>query len=327
MDVSEKWGDSIEIATQLVLADLGATLDEVEIEVLEQPSKGFLGFGAKLALVRGTRKPKEKPLQEAAAAEAPAPVQKKTAEEINAKFDKAAEEAQKRRALEPQDPSEKREREGGRGRRDDRSRNRGRRDDRGDRRGSDRKSGGRRNDRRNNKPEKRDYDKIIGESEPIMPIIDKAALSDMPQDHPAIAFLEGVVAEMGLSITVKGKTDGKDLFMELEGKDTGTVIGKRGATLDAIQYLTSLVVNKDDGEYIRVVVDAEEYRAKREKSLEKLAMRLADKVVRSRRSFKLEPMNPYERKVIHATLQKDDRVVTRSEGQDPYRRVIIELTK
>ncbi|MBF1173560.1 MAG: hypothetical protein HXL92_06270, partial [[Eubacterium] sulci] len=88
---------------------------------------------------------------------------------------------------------------------------------------------------------------------------------------------------------------------------------------------TSLVVNKGNGEYIRVVVDAENYRAKREKALEKLAKRLAEKVVRSRRPFKLEPMNPYERKIIHATLQKDPRVTTKSEGQDPYRRIHIEL--
>ena len=130
---------------------------------------------------------------------------------------------------------------------------------------------------------------------------------------------------MDIDVTAVGKTDGKDVYMFIDGKDSGTIIGKRGATLDAIQYLTSLVVNKAGGEYVRVVVDAENYRAKREKTLEKLAMRMADKVARSRRSFKLEPMNPYERKVIHATLQKDGRVVTRSEGQDPLRRVVIDV--
>ena len=85
------------------------------------------------------------------------------------------------------------------------------------------------------------------------------------------------------------------------------------------------MVNKDNSNYVRVVVDAENYRAKREKTLEKLANRLADKVVKTKRSVRLEPMNPYERKVIHATLQSNPRVTTRSEGQDPYRRVIIEL--
>ena len=162
-------------------------------------------------------------------------------------------------------------------------------------------------------------------SEPVIPEIDMSSLNDLEEDNAAFVFLKGLVEEMGIELDVVGKTDGTDLFFLLEGKDSGTVIGKRGATLDAIQYLTSLVVNKGNGEYIRVVVDAENYRAKREKALEKLAKRLAEKVVRSRRPFKLEPMNPYERKIIHATLQKDPRVTTKSEGQDPYRRIHIEL--
>ena len=91
-----------------------------------------------------------------------------------------------------------------------------------------------------------------------------------------------------------------------------------------MQYLASLVVNKDEDKYTRVVVDAENYRAKREKTMEALAQRLASKVSKSKRSVKLEPMNPYERKVIHATLQNHPHVVTRSEGQDPYIRVVIE---
>ena len=93
----------------------------------------------------------------------------------------------------------------------------------------------------------------------------------------------------------------------------------------AIQYLTSLVVNKDKSDYVKVVIDAENYRAIRAETLEKLAHRLAGKVVRTRRPVKLEPMNPYERKVIHSTLQDDPEVLTRSEGEDPYRKIIIEL--
>ncbi|MBQ3123142.1 MAG: KH domain-containing protein, partial [Firmicutes bacterium] len=116
------------------------------------------------------------------------------------------------------------------------------------------------------------------------------------------------------------------IYIDIDGKDAGTIIGKRGQTLDAVQYLTSLVANKEEGKkYTRVVVDAENYRAKRERTLEQLAYRLADKVTRTRKSIKLEPMNPYERKVIHATLQSNPHVTTRSEGEEPYRRVIIEL--
>ena len=130
---------------------------------------------------------------------------------------------------------------------------------------------------------------------------------------------------MGLEVDIAAKEGKKSLYIDINGKDSGTIIGKRGQTLDAIQYLTSLVVNKENEDYTRVVVDAENYRAKREKTLEQLAIRLAGKVARTKRSVRLEPMNPYERKVIHATLQNHPQVMTRSEGQDPYRRVIIEL--
>ena len=128
---------------------------------------------------------------------------------------------------------------------------------------------------------------------------------------------------MGLDLDITARKGEDMLFINVQGKDSGTIIGKRGQTLDAIQYLTSLVVNKDQDKYVRVVIDAENYRAKREKTLEALALRLANKVVKTRRSVKLEPMNHYERKVIHATLHDHPKVTTRSEGQDPYRRVII----
>ena len=129
---------------------------------------------------------------------------------------------------------------------------------------------------------------------------------------------------MGLNLTVKAFSNEDCIYIQINGKDSGTIIGKRGQTLDSIQYLTSLVVNKDSEKYIRVIVDAENYRERREKTLEQLAKRLAEKVNRTGRSVRLEPMNPYERKVIHATLQKYSGVTTRSEGEEPYRRVIIE---
>ena len=131
--------------------------------------------------------------------------------------------------------------------------------------------------------------------------------------------------KMGIDLSFSVK-EGKDIvFVEITGKDTGTIIGKRGATLDAVQCLASYVVNKEKGKYIRVILDAENYRSKREKTLVNLANRLAGKVERTKKSVTLEPMNPYERKVIHCTLQNHPRVKTRSEGKDPYRKVIIEL--
>ncbi len=147
------------------------------------------------------------------------------------------------------------------------------------------------------------------------------------EDHPALDFLRETTEKMGLHLDIKGKMSSSCIYIDIKGKDSGTIIGKRGQTLDAIQYLTSLVVNKENDKYIRVVVDAEDYRAKREKTLEQLANRLADKVVKTKKNVRLEPMNPYERKVIHATLQSNPNVTTKSEGEEPYRRVIIELTK
>lgn len=107
----------------------------------------------------------------------------------------------------------------------------------------------------------------------------------------------------------------------------GILIGKRGQTLDALQYLISLAVNKKSDSYIRVKLDTENYRARRKETLENLAKNIAFKVKRTKRSFALEPMNPYERRIIHATLQNDKYVATRSEGEEPYRKVIVYLKK
>jgi spoIIIJ-associated protein len=132
---------------------------------------------------------------------------------------------------------------------------------------------------------------------------------------------------MGIDLDFSVRAGEELVFVEITGKDTGTIIGKRGSTLDAVQCLASYVVNKDSDKYIRVILDAENYRAKRERTLEQLANRLAAKVIKTRKHIRLEPMNPYERKVIHATLQKNPNITTRSEGEEPYRRVVIELKK
>ena len=281
MKVSEKWGTDVDTAVELALQELNASKEEVDIEVLEQPSRGFFGIGSKLALVRVSLNDKEEENKQELAEE----IQEIPTEDANIDGEKVSEEK-----IETKQKSSSQKKKKKKSMRNDRPR-----------------------------------DDENQTSEPVIPEIDMSSLNDLEEDNAAFVFLKGLVEEMGIELDVVGKTDGTDLFFLLEGKDSGTVIGKRGATLDAIQYLTSLVVNKGNGEYIRVVVDAENYRAKREKSLEKLAKRLAEKVVRSRRPFKLEPMNPYERKIIHATLQKDPRVTTKSEGQDPYRRIHIEL--
>ena len=118
-----------------------------------------------------------------------------------------------------------------------------------------------------------------------------------------------------------------EMNIDLEGSDMGILIGKRGQTLDALQYLIRLAVNKKSESYIKVKLDTENYRARRKETLENLAKNIAFKVKRTKRSFALEPINPYERRIIHSTLQNDKYVATKSEGEEPYRKVIVYLKK
>lgn len=128
-------------------------------------------------------------------------------------------------------------------------------------------------------------------------------------------------------ITIDYSEENNSMNINLEGPEMGILIGKRGQTLDALQYLISLFVNKESENYIRVKLDTENYRARRKDTLENLAKNIAFKVKRSRRSVTLEPMNPYERRIIHSALQNDKYVATRSEGEEPYRKVVVYLKK
>ena len=140
-------------------------------------------------------------------------------------------------------------------------------------------------------------------------------------------FLDNVFKAMNMSVNIDVVKEGNEINIELSGDDMGVLIGKRGQTLDSLQYLTSLVVNKGTSEYIRVKVDTEDYRKRRKETLENLAKNLAYKVKRTKKSVSLEPMNPYERRVIHSALQNDKYVSTHSEGEEPYRKVVITLNK
>ena len=132
---------------------------------------------------------------------------------------------------------------------------------------------------------------------------------------------------MNLSVVVETSFDTSENNMDinLACDDMGVLIGKRGQTLDSMQYLVSLVVNKDEEEYIRIKVDTENYRERRKETLENLAKNIAFKVKRTRRDFALEAMNPYERRIIHSALQNDRYVETFSEGQEPYRHVVVRI--
>ena len=143
------------------------------------------------------------------------------------------------------------------------------------------------------------------------------------------SFLTDVFKAMKMSVETKIDYDEKNstLNVDIEGPDMGILIGKRGQTLDSLQYLISLIVNKGNGNYIRVKVDTENYRSRRQKTLENLAKNLSFKVKRTKRPVSLEPMNPYERRIIHSALQNDRYVTTHSEGEEPFRRVVISLKR
>lgn len=160
------------------------------------------------------------------------------------------------------------------------------------------------------------------------PAIIKAKVKDSVQDKVR-NFLEDVFKAMKLDVIIDLKYDEIDRTMniDLSGSEMGVLIGKRGQTLDSLQYLVSLVVNKDVEDYIRVKVDTENYRQRRRETLENLAKNIAYKVKRTKRPVSLEPMNPYERRVIHSALQNDRYVMTHSEGDEPFRHVVVALKR
>jgi spoIIIJ-associated protein len=136
-------------------------------------------------------------------------------------------------------------------------------------------------------------------------------------------FLKSILDEMNIDAKIETNQVEDAININIIGEDMAILIGKRGQTLDSLQYLVSLVVNKNRDHYLRVVLDTENYRAKRKETLESLAEKLASKVKKSRKNVILEPMNPYERRIIHSTLQNNPNVSTKSEGEEPYRKVVI----
>lgn len=147
---------------------------------------------------------------------------------------------------------------------------------------------------------------------------------EVPAEQQAREYIERLCELIGLSdIQIHIETSGKNMRINLTGPHLGTLIGKRGETMYALQYLLSLAINKEDGQYMHIELDIENYRKKRTAALEKLAQRMADKVIRSKRSTSLEYMQAYERRIIHATLQCNPLVTTKSIGEEPFRKVVI----
>ena len=293
------------------------TSDRLDYEVVEEGSSGFIGIGAKNAVIKARVKEESFTEIEEKRAEVTA-VEKAAAQEEKEKKEAekaAAKEAEKKaneervnklremNVLEEHDEEEirankKRDRE-----ERDAKRGRGRRDF-----------------------SKKKEEEVVVETKPSKPVKPVSEEDQVRLIAEAEKFLTDLFAAMKIETKITCTFDSEyTLNVELEGEEMGLLIGKRGQTLDSVQYLTSLVVNKGMEDYVRVKVDIEDYRKRRKDTLEKLAKNIAFKVKRNRRPVTLEPMNPYERRIIHSALQNDRYVTTHSEGEEPYRKVVVTL--
>lgn len=294
----EKTGKSVEDAVAEALKELNITAEQAEVEVIEEGKKGFFGFGRKDAKVRVSVKEQAAPAPQApektvgeATAEAVKAVKEAAAIAVNTVSKKA--DSVKTEAVIAADEFTKKAAAA----------------------------------------KEQAVDSAISALESLKserPVREprRYAVNDEAV-NAAKEFLQKVFNAMKIDVVMEkfiNKNDGSVTF-KLHGDDMGILIGKHGQTLDSLQYLTNLVANKNSSERVRVIIDVEDYRDRRVETLSRLAVRLADKVKRTGERVALEPMNPHERKIIHMALQGDRRVTTLSEGDDPYRHVVIELKK
>lgn len=287
MKYVETSGKTVDEAITAALLQLGLPSEQVEIEVLQESSKGVLGiFGAKEAKIRATAK--------TASAEEEIFSQVHTEpdgmETENPAVEEVKETPDTQQKESPETPYVM------------------------DTLVEDRLAAAK---ARENSPKEEEPEKIIEYSEDA-----KIA------QQAAIDFLTPVLKEMGIDAQISGKMEEEDvLLLDIAGEGLGVIIGKRGNTLDSLQYLTALVANKKTEGHIKIKLDAENYREKRRQTLEKLAVNLAKKVRKTNHRVALEPMNPYERRIIHSVLQSFNGVETHSEGEEPFRKVIISPVK
>lgn len=303
MDTITVSAKTLDEAITKALIDLGTTSDNLDYTIVEKGSAGLLGFIGAKPVVISAKKKREldtlddfldkdqeiKKQQEAARKEAKAAQKAAKSVEKEAKFVKEEKPAKEDKPMKPA---------------------------------------------RENKPAKEDKTlkehkavKEEGQDKPVT--ASKKSVDGTVYEESAKKFLTQMFAAMNMEveITASYHEGDKELYVDMSGADMGILIGKRGQTLDSLQYLVSLVVNKDCEGYVRVKLDTENYRARRKDTLEILAKNIAYKVKRTRRSVSLEPMNPYERRIIHSALQNDKFVITRSEGEEPFRHVVVSLKR
>ena len=285
------------------LIQLGVTSDQLEYDVIEKGNAGFLGIGRKQAVIKARRK-----------------VEKKVNDEPVIDFSDAVKGVMK----------------------DSKSDNYHKHNNRDNKKKKDNRK--KENYHKNNKnvtasekTEKVKEETVKTEKKekndkPHKPVqerkeIDLAKVEDITV-KTCEEFLTNVLKAMDMEVEIKTSIDEEGaLCIEMNGDNMGILIGKRGQTLDSLQYLTNRVANKAQDGYVRVKLDTEDYRRRRKETLENLAKNIAHKVKRTRRSVSLEPMNPYERRIIHSALQGDRSVTTHSEGEEPYRRVVVTLVR
>lgn len=256
---------------------LETSSDNIEYEVLENGSSGFLGFGSKPAVIRARKKESVEDILDTPLYAAQESVVKK--EEKPVKKEPARKESIKKETV--------------------------------------------KKDIFKKEPAyKESFEEV---REPVK--VSKAPANKEEVEKSAYEFLQGVFKAMEMNVEIKAEFSDDTLSVDLNGDDMGVLIGKRGQTLDSLQYLTSLVVNKGKASYTRVKLDTENYRNRRKETLENLARNIAFKVKKTKRPVFLEPMNPYERRIIHSALQNDPYVTTHSEGEEPYRKVVVTLKK
>ena len=294
--------------------ELGVSSDNLEYKVISEGSSGFLGFGSKPAIIKARKMlvMDEPELEDFVIT----PILKSEVKEEKKEVKETKKEFKKEFKKEKKDFKE--------------SKKEFKKDNKKEAKKEFKKEFKKEAPVKAAEPKKAVEEKVV--EEPVKKervITPKTAEEVAVMEAAAREFLTGVFEAMNLEVVMTMKYDQEEgsLDIDFEGSEMGLLIGKRGQTLDSLQYLTSLVVNKGQNEYIRIKLDTENYRKRRKDTLENLAKNIAFKVRKTRRPVSLEPMNPYERRIIHSALQNNKAVITTSEGEEPYRHVVVMLKK
>lgn len=315
-------GKTIELAIEAALAQLKLDRDSVSVEVIRNARSGFLGIGASPAEVKVTYEAPDEPAAPRTALSSASRSGKKKETVVPAATTGVISRPGKK--IEPEKkPERKPQEKKTEGKPQEKKAENKPQEKKADRRPE--KKNDRRNDRR---PEKREAAEMT--AVPAAPVEPKTYAPAAPGsvEEAIETFLKGLLEHMGSDAVPHAyRVDEESYRAELVGSDAGLLIGRRGDTLDAIQYLTGYAVNRDREKRLRISVDAGDYRLKREESLQQLAAKMAAKAVKYRRNFTLEPMNAYERHVIHAALQDYPEVTTFSVGSEPHRRIVVAYAK